>query len=127
MAKRSSTLRLRGRPPCLFAGICLLVRIDVDAPVGALARAQHADRAVFLLERDDAAGARGEILLLVRVLDDGVVFEQMLQGDDHALEEPDPEPGLPGTIKLACTIQFACIIQLACIIQVAFVDRHRAS
>ena len=67
----------------------LLVRIDVDAPVGAFARAQHADGAVFFLESDDAAGARGEILLLVWILDDGVVLEEMLEGHGHALQQPD--------------------------------------
>ena len=34
----------------------VLVALDVDAPVGALAGAEHADGAVLLLEGDDAAG-----------------------------------------------------------------------
>src|SRR3954452_18877286 len=34
----------------------VVVALDVDAPVGALARAQHADRAVVLEQGDDAAG-----------------------------------------------------------------------
>ena len=59
IAKRSSTLRVRSRAPGSSAGHGLLVRVDVDAPVRALARAQHADGAVLLEQRDDAARLRG--------------------------------------------------------------------
>src|ERR1700737_3713528 len=37
----------------------VFVALDVDAPVGAAAGAQHADRAVFLLQGDDAPGPGG--------------------------------------------------------------------
>src|SRR4029450_9992134 len=43
----------------------LLVAFDVDAPVGALACAQHADGAVLFLQRDDTPRPRGWILPLV--------------------------------------------------------------
>src|SRR5438270_4293224 len=46
----------------------LLVTLDVDAPVGAAAGAQHADGAVLLLEGDDAARPQGGRLVLPRVL-----------------------------------------------------------
>ena len=46
----------------------LLVALDVDAPVGAGADAQHADRAVVLPQGDHAAGPDRRGLLLVRVL-----------------------------------------------------------
>src|SRR5215211_4571655 len=46
----------------------LLVALDVDAPVGARPCAQHADRAVLLLECDHAARAGSDLFLLVRVL-----------------------------------------------------------
>src|SRR5690606_15587524 len=46
----------------------LLVRVDVDAPVGALARAEHAGGAVLLQQRDDAARTLRQRRLLVRVL-----------------------------------------------------------
>ncbi|BFO14401.1 hypothetical protein SHKM778_07890 [Streptomyces sp. KM77-8] len=45
----------------------LLVGVDVDAPVRALAGAQHADRAVLLEQADHAAGAGREVGLGVRV------------------------------------------------------------
>src|SRR5690606_4615913 len=48
-----------------------LVRLDVDAPVGALAHAQHAGGAVLLLEGDHAAGPGDRRLLLPRVLHGG--------------------------------------------------------
>src|SRR6056297_1899187 len=47
----------------------LLVALDVDAPVGARPGAQHARRAVALVQRDHTTGADGRRLLLVRVLD----------------------------------------------------------
>jgi hypothetical protein len=67
----------------------LLVRIDVDAPVGTFTPAQHANGAVLFLESDDPASARREILLLVWILDDRVVFEKMLEGHGHALQQPE--------------------------------------
>ena len=65
MAKRSSTLRCRSRASGRGRDR-LLVRVDVDAPVGALARAQHADGAVLLEQRDDAAAARRQLGLARR-------------------------------------------------------------
>src|SRR5581483_3645721 len=59
----------------------LLVALDVDAPVGAAAGAQHAHRAVLLEQRDDPAGARRRRLLLVRVLHGGGA----LRGVGHQL------------------------------------------
>ena len=53
-----ASLTVRGLPPARRGGGLLLVALDVDAPVGALAGAQHADRAVLLLERDHAPGTR---------------------------------------------------------------------
>src|SRR6202008_1688785 len=46
----------------------LLVALDVDAPVGALPGAEHADGAVLFLEGDDAARTAGGLLLDPRVL-----------------------------------------------------------
>src|SRR5205085_152312 len=46
----------------------LLVALDVDAPVGALPGAEHADGAVLLLEGDDAPGPGRRVLPLVGVL-----------------------------------------------------------
>ena len=70
MANRSSTLRLRSRPPLGGGRDRLLVGVDVDAPVGALARAEHADRAVLLeagaMTPRDCGGS--EVGLGVRVL-----------------------------------------------------------
>ena len=57
MAKRSRTLRCRSRPPGVRRGHRLLVGVDVDAPVRALAGAEHARGAVLLEQRDDAAAA----------------------------------------------------------------------
>jgi hypothetical protein len=69
----------------------LFVGVDVDAPVGTLAPAQHADGAVLLLERDHAACTCGKILLLVRILDHGVVLEEVLERDPQPLEQPEAE------------------------------------
>src|SRR5262249_4767997 len=60
--------------------------LDVDAPVGAGARAQHADRAVLLLERDDAARAGGRILSLVRVLHGDRRLQHRLERDAEAAD-----------------------------------------
>src|SRR5207302_10730755 len=65
----------------------LLVTLDVDAPVGALAGAQHADRAVLLLEGDDAAGPRRRRLLLVWVLHGDGRLEHRAERDAQALEQ----------------------------------------
>src|SRR5216684_2338177 len=56
----------RAGPPTFSAGgTLLLVPFDVDAPVWALACAQHADGAVLFFERDDTPGAgRGRFLLV---------------------------------------------------------------
>src|ERR671910_3731821 len=69
----------------------VLVALDVDAPVGAAAGAQHADGAVVFLEGDDAAGAGCGRLLLVRVLDGGRALRR--RGDER-LEPPGREGGL---------------------------------
>jgi NADH-quinone oxidoreductase subunit I len=65
----------------------LLVRVDVDAPVGALAAAQHADGAVLLHERDDTAGTRRQRGLYVGVLPGDRAPAHRLQGDPEALEQ----------------------------------------
>ena len=54
----------RGRDPGrrLCPGHGLLVRVDVDAPVRALPRAQHAHRAVLLQQRDHAPAAGGQAI-----------------------------------------------------------------
>src|SRR4029079_67452 len=64
----------------------LLVGLGVDAPVGARARAQHADRAVLLLERDHAAGARRGVFALVRVLNGHRGLHHRLERDAEARE-----------------------------------------
>ena len=66
----------------------LLVALDVDAPVGALARAQHADRAVLLLERDHATRARGRVFALVRVLHGDRGLEHRLERDAQPADQP---------------------------------------
>jgi hypothetical protein len=63
----------------------LLVGVDVDAPVRALAGAQHADRAVLLEEPDDAAGAGREFGLGVGVLRGDGLLRHRAQGDGQAL------------------------------------------
>src|SRR5450759_801308 len=70
-------------------GSLLLVPFDVDAPIRALACAQHADGAVFLLEGDDPPSPRRGGFLLVRVL-------HRHRGAQHGLErhsEPADEAG----------------------------------
>src|SRR6266542_1807196 len=66
----------------------LLVAFDVDAPVGALACAQHADGAVLFLQRDDAPRPRRRILPLVRVLHGDGALEHRLERDAEASDEP---------------------------------------
>ena len=65
----------------------LLVALDVDAPVGALPGAQHADGAVLLLERDDAARARGRVFALVRVLHRDRRLQHRLERDAEAADD----------------------------------------
>src|SRR6056297_3471932 len=72
-------------------GCQLLVALDVDAPVGARPRAQHARSAVALVQGDDATGTDRGCFLLVRVLhrvgtvDDGVLEDP--ERDAETLEE----------------------------------------
>src|ERR687886_816997 len=54
------------RSPARRRLVRLLVGVDVDAPVRALARALVADRAVLLLQRDDASRPGRKVGLLVR-------------------------------------------------------------
>src|SRR5918994_5386905 len=74
-ADRSLAATLTPRRPLL------LVALDVDAPVGALTGAQHADRAVLLLERDDAARPGDRVLLLVGVLHGDRRLQHRLERD----------------------------------------------
>src|ERR1700680_3153670 len=46
----------------------LLVALDIEARVGTLAGAKHADGAVLFLQRDPSAGARRRVFTLVRIL-----------------------------------------------------------
>src|SRR5262252_855626 len=66
----------------------LLVALDVDAPVRALTRAQHADGAVLLLERDDTTRPRRGVLPLVRVLHGDGALEHRLERDAEAADQP---------------------------------------
>src|SRR5215510_2889644 len=66
----------------------LLVTLDVDAPVRALAGAQHADRAVLLLERDHTSCARRGVLPLVGVLHRDGALEHRLERDAEAADQP---------------------------------------
>ena len=61
MAKRSSTCRVRGPTAGAGGRRGLHVALDDQAPVRALARAEHADGAVLLEQRDGAAAARGAL------------------------------------------------------------------
>jgi hypothetical protein len=70
----------------------LLVRVDVDAPVGALPGAQHADRAVLLEQPDHAPRARWQVGLYVRVLPGVGPPGHRLQRDREALREPLAHP-----------------------------------
>src|SRR3954447_22188072 len=67
----------------------LLVTLDVDAPVGAAATAEHARSAVLLLERDDAARAGRRVLPLVGVLHRDRALHHRAEG--HA--EPGDDAG----------------------------------
>src|SRR5262249_42963080 len=66
----------------------LLVPLDVDAPVGALAGAEHAHGAVLFLERDDTARPGGRVLPLVRVLHGDGALEHRLERDAEAADQP---------------------------------------
>ena len=72
-----------------IASVLFLVGVDVDAPVGALARALVADRAVLLFQRDDASGPGRQVRLLLRVLLRDGARQQMLQGHHQALHQAD--------------------------------------
>ncbi len=76
--------------PALLGGDLLLVGVDVDAPVRALARAEHAHGAVLLDERDHPPGAGGQVRLDVRVLPGRGRPGHRLEGDAEPLEQPDP-------------------------------------
>src|SRR5215204_2815421 len=66
----------------------LLVSFDVDAPVGALPRTQHADGAVLFLQRDDTPRTRGWVLPLMRVLHGDGALEHRLERDAETSYEP---------------------------------------
>src|SRR3546814_8679626 len=70
-----------------------LVALDVDAPVGAAAGAEHADGAVLDLQGDDAAGAGREGLRLVRVLHR--VRTEGRRGDERLDAAPGEEGAEP--------------------------------
>src|SRR5438445_10644080 len=76
-----------GLPPLPPGGSLVLVALDVDAPVGAAAGAQHADRAVLLLEGDHAPGPGGRLLLDVGVLHGDGPPGHGLERDAEALHQ----------------------------------------
>ena len=59
------------------------MRLDVDAPVRARSRAQHAGRAVVLVQRDDATCTNRRCFLFVRILDR---VRALGQGAHHRVE-----------------------------------------
>src|SRR4051812_47170328 len=65
----------------------LLVRVDVDAPVRALARTQHARRAVLLEQRDDAARPGWQLGPDVRVFARDRAFGHRSQRDAETLQQ----------------------------------------
>ena len=69
----------------------LLVRVDVDAPRRALARAQHADRAVLLHQRDHAARARRQLRQRVGIVRGDRAAGQVAQRHDEAGEQSTRE------------------------------------
>src|SRR5215471_8569767 len=76
-------------PAALAAGRpLLLVALDVDAPVRALAGAEHAHSEVLFFERDDATCPRRWVLPLVRVLDRDGALEHGLERDAEAADQP---------------------------------------
>ncbi len=112
MSKRSSLLTVRGLPPARARRRLLLVTFDVDAPVGAAARAEHADGAVLLFERDDAARPDRRRLLLVRVLNGrGALrdrLRELLERHAQALEEPSSlRCHQNATLKIAVTMMLS--------------------
>src|SRR5438445_2837365 len=76
-----------GLPPLPPGGSLVLVALDVDAPVGAAAGAQHADRAVLLVQGDHAASPHGRRLLLARVLHGDGGLQHRLERDAEAFDE----------------------------------------
>src|ERR1700719_4133167 len=78
----------------------LLVPFDVDAPVRALAGAEHADGAVLFLEGDDAPGPRCRGLLLVRVLDRDRGFQHGLERHAETADEAGHLGHQSATLKM---------------------------
>src|SRR5439155_23508874 len=79
---------LRGASATSAGGLVrLLVGVDVDAPVGALARALVADRAVLLLERDHAARPGRKVGSDVGVLHGHRAAQHGAERDGKTLDE----------------------------------------
>ncbi len=77
--------------------------LDVDAPARALLGAEHADRAVLLEQRDDAARALGQLDALLGVLHGDGPREHRPKRHLHRLEDPergDAEPASAGASRL---------------------------
>src|SRR5579884_368425 len=87
----------------------LLVPLDVDAPVGALPRTQHADGAVLLLERDHATRPRCGVLAFVRVLHRDRTLQHRAEGHTESLDEPGELPARHqnATLKMPVTTTLA--------------------
>ncbi|GAB3998038.1 hypothetical protein GCM10029992_22720 [Glycomyces albus] len=68
----------------------LLVGVDVDAPVGAFAGAQHARGAVGLVQRDDTAGAFGQLGPVLGVLAGDRAARGRARGGGESAEEAAP-------------------------------------
>ena len=83
----------------------ILVGVDVDAPVRALTRAEHANRAVLFLQRDDASRPFGQVWLHVGVLRRDRRLQHRSHRDRHAfdqaVERADPLLGRDLLLKLA--------------------------
>jgi len=60
------------------------VTLDVDAPIGTFSGAQHADRARFDVECDDAPGTGDGFLLDLGIHGDRCRFEHRLERQPHA-------------------------------------------
>jgi hypothetical protein len=70
--------------------VLFLVSVDVDAPVGTLARALVADGAVRFLESDHAARARRQVWLDVRILLRHGRMQHRLERHGKALQQAEP-------------------------------------
>src|SRR5581483_7551298 len=82
--------------PGLSAGgrrVGLLVGLDVDAPVGTLARALVADRAVLLLQRDDPTSPRREVGPDLRILLRDRGTQHVLERDPETLDQAEAGRG----------------------------------